>query len=436
MQTKPRTKLQRERERQHFSQEDVAEKLDTTVRSVSRWESGESTPQPIHRVKLLQLFGKPAHELDLEPLEAESEFVEPENAFYDPMIPPRPSQPLIGREHVVQQIKLALLQNQDVALFGMAGIGKSALAVALAHDQDVRLHFSDGILWEALGPAPDVTRTLARWKAQLLPTSPPFTKRMTIKDMAVDVRMVIAQSRYLVVIDDAWSLKDALTLHAGGANCVYLTTTRFSAVALYLARNLHIVELEELSEVESMSLLRSLAPLVVQQQPQQARQLVGIVGGHPLALTLLGNYLRVESRTGQPRRIRSALERLIQQVGQRLHLEEERGPNEQHTSLSPDTNLSLYSVVSVSFQHIPEAARSALFALSVFPPKPHHFSEEAALFVANCTTDDLDELVDAELLFFSDEGYSLHPIICDCAQEQLRDTTAYERFQAYIQKNV
>ena len=348
MQTKQRVKLQRERERQNLSQEEVAAAIGATVRSISRWEQGESTPKPYYRMRLCELFHKKADELDLEPLEADLEFVEPENAFYDPMIPPRPSLQLIGREYILQQIKFALLQNRDVAIFGMAGIGKSALAVALAYDQDVRLHFSGGILWEALGPAPDVAHTLARWKTQLSPTSPPFTKKMTLRDMARDVRMSITQSRLLVVIDDAWDLKNALTLHALGANCTHLTTTRLSDVAFYLARHPYVVELEELSEVESMSLLQSLAPAVIQEQ-QRTQQLVRIVGGHPLALTVLGKYLQVQSHGGQSRRIHTALERLSQHVEQRLHIEEERGPNEQHTSLSSDRNSTCCPFCTLGF---------------------------------------------------------------------------------------
>ena len=367
MQTKPRTRLQRERERQHFSQEDVAEKLDTTVRSVSRWESGESTPKPYYRMRLCELYGKKADELDLEPLEPEL-IMELENALYDPTIPARSSLPLFGRERVVQQIKLALLQNDDVAIYGFAGIGKSALAVALAYDQDIRQHFTDGILWSALGPSPDIARILARWKAFLLHTQPTFPKATTVKEVALDLRMHIGQARYLVVIDDAWSLKEALTLRAGSANCVYLYTTRFPGIALYLARISNVMKLEELSEKEGMNLLMYLAPVAVTQEQQQARHLVKVVGGHPLALTLLGNYLRVEAHSQQPRRIRAALRTTdVRTAEQRLYLEEERGPYEQHTSLPPETKLSLHAVISIGFQRLTEKARTALFALSVFP---------------------------------------------------------------------
>lgn len=437
MQGKQRIKLQRERERQNLSQEEVAAAIGATARSVSRWEQGESIPKPYYRVKLCELFEKKADELDLVLLEPEFESLEREleDALYDPNIPPRLSLPLFGRERVIQHIKLALLQDHDVAIYGMAGVGKSALAVALAYDPDIRQHFADGILWAAVGLTPDIAHILARWKALLVQTPPPVSERGTVKDGALDLRTHIGQARYLVVIDDAWSLKDALTLRAGSANCVYLYTTRLSSIALYLARLSNVVELEELTETEGMNLLTSLAPSVLQEQ-QHARQLVKAVGGHPLTLTLLGNSLRVQSHTQQSRRVRAALERFTEDIGQRLHLEEERGPHEQHTSLPPETKLSVYSVVSLGIQRLTEKARMALFALSVFPAKPCHFSEDAALFVANCTTSELDELADAELLLTHNESYSLHPIIADCAREQLLDTTVYERFKAYSEKNV
>ena len=45
----------------------------------------------------------------------------------------------------------------------MPGIGKTTLAMALATDQQVQLHFRDGILWAPLGPQPDVLGQLMRW---------------------------------------------------------------------------------------------------------------------------------------------------------------------------------------------------------------------------------------------------------------------------------
>lgn len=59
----PNLRLKRERESRGWSQEDLAEKVGTTQKIVSRWERGENTPLPYYRQKLCKLFGKSAVEL-------------------------------------------------------------------------------------------------------------------------------------------------------------------------------------------------------------------------------------------------------------------------------------------------------------------------------------------------------------------------------------
>jgi len=59
----PNLLLKRERESHGWSQEDLAEKVGTTQKIVSRWERGENTPLPYYRQKLCKLFGKNAEEL-------------------------------------------------------------------------------------------------------------------------------------------------------------------------------------------------------------------------------------------------------------------------------------------------------------------------------------------------------------------------------------
>jgi transcriptional regulator with XRE-family HTH domain len=57
------THIRLERETRGWSQEDLAEKIGTSQKVVSRWERGESTPLPYYRQKLCKLFGRNAAEL-------------------------------------------------------------------------------------------------------------------------------------------------------------------------------------------------------------------------------------------------------------------------------------------------------------------------------------------------------------------------------------
>jgi transcriptional regulator with XRE-family HTH domain len=59
----PNNHLCHEREVRGWSQQDLAEKVGTSQKVVSRWERGESTPLPYYRQKLCKLFAKNAIEL-------------------------------------------------------------------------------------------------------------------------------------------------------------------------------------------------------------------------------------------------------------------------------------------------------------------------------------------------------------------------------------
>jgi tetratricopeptide (TPR) repeat protein len=199
-----------------------------------------------------------------------------------------------------------------------------------------------------------------------------------------------------------------------------------------------------------MDLLRLLAPDVIAREQQRAHELVQAVGGLPLALTLMGNYLRRQTYGGggssQARRITAALERLSD-ASERLQISEPHSGVESHPSLTDETQLSLQSIISITDQLLSNAARAALYALSVFPPKPNSFSEEAALAVIathanqiNKTSypdsyyfDLLDALMDSGLLEATAAGrYMLHQTIADYSRLRRPTTEPQEKLMSYV----
>lgn len=443
----PRTRLAEARLQRQWSQHEVADRLGTTHVNVSRWERGITRPSPYFRRKLCQLYGKSAAELDLEPgVENEKQSssqnarehaavpaVSPaRTAVFDPAIPLQPPIALVGRDQELAQVKQRLDAREGagmIALNGLPGIGKTALATALAHDAQMRARFRDGILWAALGPHPNSTSVLSRWSS-LLGVS---INEAVMNDSAAWVsalRTAIGSRAMLLVIDDAWQIEDSLLFKVGGSHCAHLVTTRFPNIAAAIAVDA-VIPVQELNEKESMALLRLLAPGVVERETARSRALVQAVGGLPLALTLMGNYLRKQAYSGQPRRVQAAIERLSD-AGERLRISEPSAPVERHSSLPAGTSLSLQSVIAVTDQQLDEQAHSALAALSVFPARPDSFSEEAALQVADCTAATLDTLSDTGFLESIGPGrYTLHQTIADYARLQLRGTAACERLLAF-----
>ena len=69
----------------------------------------------------------------------------------------------VERPEVSDAIKAKLLSKEPnrngvlvvSAIHGLGGIGKSTVAIALAHDEEIREYFCDGILWVILGQEPE-----------------------------------------------------------------------------------------------------------------------------------------------------------------------------------------------------------------------------------------------------------------------------------------
>ena len=448
MPPQPRLRLTEARLNRGLSQQDVAENIQTTHVNVSRWERGITKPSPYFRRKLSKLFGLSEEDLDLIPpapasvASGENGTGESQNAgsdskgaaleslpvntdlppIYDPAIPLGTQNPLVGRERELAQIKQRLQAGGSVALTalnGLPGVGKTALSIALAHDQELRDHFKDGILWAGLGPRPNMPGLLSRWGTLLGISANQMASLSNNEAWAKAIRNAIGTRTMLLVLDDAWVLEEALTVRVGGPNCAHLVTTRFPNIAAHMTIGGATI-IQELGEEESIRLLRQLAPQAVDREAQKVHDLVQAVGGLPLALTLMGNYLRKQASSGPTRRISAALEKLSN-AETRLQIEEPHVPAESHPSLSVETPLSLQSVIAVTDQLLGERARAALYALAVFPPKPNTFSEEAALVVAACTIDELDALSDSGLLEINGgERYQLHQIIADYARINLK----------------
>lgn len=448
----PNLLLKRAREQRGWSQDDVAREVGTEAFTVSRWERGIALPSPYFRKQLSSLFGLSPAELGLVPAKTDEAGdappVEQVNAgtssplapsvfpLLDPAIPPPLPQEhgLVGRDNLLLQLKQRLLRGGRLALSainGLPGVGKTALATELAHDEEILASFTDGILWAGLGTEPDVLVLLSRW-GTLLGCNPPDLARSSRPEAwASTIHAAIGQRRMLLVIDDAWDIAEALAFQVGGPNCAYLLTTRFPEIANRFAVD-GAITVPELEVTEGRILLMRLAPEVVQAEPVEARELVAAVGGLPLALTLLGNYLRAQTHSGQPRRLRAALERL-RRADERLRLAEPQALVGAHPSLSAGTLLSLQAVIGISDQQVSQQARTGLRALAIFPPKPNTFSEHAAVAVSALPVEILDELTDAGLLESSGpERYTLHQTIADYARAQFPDAAVVERMIDYF----
>src|SRR5215467_10351189 len=127
--------LKVERELHGWSQAKVAEAVGTNVRTVIRWEQGQSVPYPYYREQLCTLFGKNAIELGLliqedtatsgqeQSLDAQPITSTPSGAISDPAIPVASggSSSLVGREGLLATVKQLLWENDSLNVLALQG---------------------------------------------------------------------------------------------------------------------------------------------------------------------------------------------------------------------------------------------------------------------------------------------------------------------------
>ncbi|WP_327748533.1 BTAD domain-containing putative transcriptional regulator [Streptomyces europaeiscabiei] len=171
---------------------------------------------------------------------------------------------------------------------GMAGVGKSALALHLAHE--LAEHFPDGQLYINLhGATPGMTPlTPAQALAALLRDLGTAPRRIPEHPDAAAalLRSTLAPTRTLMVLDDAAHAAQVRPLLPAGAGCAVIVTSRSPLTALDGA---HRFPLAPLSDDESAALLRAASGRAA--GLDAAHPLVELTGRLPLALRVVAARL-------------------------------------------------------------------------------------------------------------------------------------------------
>ncbi|MEM9952732.1 MAG: NB-ARC domain-containing protein [Chloroflexota bacterium] len=165
----------------------------------------------------------------------------------------------VERPEVFEQMKAQLLDEArdnpvaiTTSLVGAGGFGKTTLAAALCHDDDVQTAFDDGVLWVTLGENPNLLLIFNGLYRTLTDENRSFE---TVHEAASRFSEKLAENDILLVVDDIWESEHAKRFLQGGERCARLLTTRFSNIVN--DANAKPNNVDEMTTTQSVQLLLS-----------------------------------------------------------------------------------------------------------------------------------------------------------------------------------
>ncbi len=327
----------------------------------------------------------------------------------------------VGRERELNVLSALLEQAVGAvpgtvvisAISGMAGVGKTALALHWAHR--VAERFPDGQLYADLrgfGPGADSVpsgQVMRRFLGALgvAPQSVPADADAE----ASMYRSMLASRRVLVVLDNARDAAQVRPLLPGSAGCLVVITSRSQLTGLAAVAGARLLALGLLTGQEARELLAGrLGRERVAAEPDAVDELAGLCARLPLALAITA--ARAAARPAHPLEALAAELRAVS------------GPLATLDALNADEPAaSVRAVFSWSYEQLsPEAAR--MFRLLGLHPGPDMSASAAASLAAVAPARArrlLAELTGAHLCAEQTPGrYAFHDLLHAYAAEQAR----------------
>lgn len=294
------------------------------------------------------------------------------------------------------------------AVHGPGGVGKSALAVHVAHA--VADRFADGVLYVDLRAATAGLQPLPPFEALCR-----LLRSLGLDDAAIPPTLDEAAARYrsltstrnlLVVLDDALDAGQVRPLIPAGPACAVVITSRQMMASLDSTSELQLTRLDH---ADATALFGRIAdPGRVRDEPEAAQQIVRQCGGLPLALRISAARL-----AGRPDRTLSSLADQLTDPDHRLDALEH-------------ADLAVRDSIAVSLQHLPREpaghdASHAFLMLGLLETPIHTAAGTSAVtgWPERRAEAALSHLMDARLLESAGpDRYRMHDLIRLHAREQ------------------
>ncbi|WP_433472115.1 BTAD domain-containing putative transcriptional regulator [Spirillospora sp. CA-142024] len=288
------------------------------------------------------------------------------------------------------------------SMSGMAGVGKTTLAVHWAHR--VRERFPDGTLFVDLrgfsraGPPARPDEVLDVFLRAL--HVPPAAIPSTLEERAAMYRSQLDRRRMLIVLDNAASSAQVRSLLPGTGGCMTIVTSRGSMSGLVVRTGAHRIRVDLLSQAESLALLREVMGAArVDAEPEAAVELTRLCANLPLALRLAAERTAV-----RPHLRLAELTQELQDERRRLDL----------LAAADDETVAVRAAFQWSYRALPpDTART--FRLLGLHPGPDISLDAAAVLTAQDAQRarrQLEALTDVHLLQETTCGrYRMHDLL-------------------------
>jgi hypothetical protein len=238
------------------------------------------------------------------------------------------------------------------ALTGAGGFGKTTLAAALCHDEEIIQAFDDGILWTTLGETPDLADALAKLHAGLTGERPAFKDA---EDAATSLAERLEGKNCLVVIDDVWDPAHLEPFLRGGPGCARLITSRLLQVATDVQAKRLLVD--EMSASEAVAMLTARLP-GPPPDPAPFQALAQALGEWPLLLRLAASAMAELVELGSS--VAEALATILVDLA-------DGGITSWDRDSPSDRNAAVAQTLQLSLKRLTAAEQEHYQGLAVFP---------------------------------------------------------------------
>lgn len=391
----------------------------------SHWQKGDRVPKDRHLLLILiNLFIKNGgittieeansflastgqRDLDKEELRLFSKNIAQEKPFTVPDQLPL----FVGRERYLKEATWRLLNKEPILLYGVAGVGKTALAIKIAHL--LKDKFSDGIIWYRcdIKKLDEILNDIAKILGEDV---------YRIKDNEIKIQIItnlLSTKNILLILDNIESqnvIEPFLAVKK--LSFSLLATSKYFFESLKKIKQIKITGFDQ-KEITQLAKKILGTPFVLMNL-NKLKQLARLVGYNPLALSVLMKVVEVS-----PSKLNLFISRF-----------------EKETSFlyqSLYDNKTLYQSLSFSFEVLPSLIKQVLTSLGIF--QGADFSSEAVAYINNITiTSAIKKLTYLQKFSFVENSvgqrYRLHPLIAAFIRDKAVRKEFYHKLALYFLK--